>query len=278
MQHCPSCKVDFADDFESCFQCGETLVPGGIEASAGQAQQREAEAVEEEDRRASRRMLALARSLGLALVAVLVLVGLFVVITDDSIPLQKTWTLVHSDADGKPLLEGSHCVRTEARRKELAELSGLVLPPLEEGKTMIVYYPVDSKVVFRRFMPTIVSAHRDGKGIVVHVCPSEKETPASLRLFEGVGRSMLKGLGPRAATKMPRYQVVAVARLASSNETLRFAVPRSLGGTEQEATLQELSKSFVRDIALGAFGSFFGYVIGGGLALFAFFWVLVKFS
>lgn len=198
MKHCPACAQDYVDTFESCFRCRGPLAPGAIEVPAAAA----AVEGEREAETAAAGIRAVATDLLLLVMALGVLGAGYSKLTDTSLPVLAHVVLVLEEAAIPARVPGGGVLASSAAAQGFSQRHGAPLPAFAEGAEMLVYYPIESAVAWRKRMPAIAEVDDLGTELRVVLKPSRESPPAILRMAEQVQRVVAELGAAEAATDL----------------------------------------------------------------------------
>ncbi len=315
MKHCGKCRQDYADKFETCFSCGGALAEGSIEPVAEAAHQRASEDA------AAKAMVAVARTHGtdLALVvsALAAVVGFWFWANDPRLVVAERALAALEEGKVPGFAPaGGGAIRTELERARFQVDHGVALPAMETGREMLVWYPIESEVVYRRRSPEIEGVDDRGAWVEARVRASKHPPPAMLQLVERVMRELdaaaaeldpgllvdpaeLEGLDeaeverrieeaaaraarsvpgarPRASSSRPRIQLVAVARVPLRMGTVRFDVAKALTDPEEPFDAAAMGKQMAAELIFGFFSDLGGWLVFGLAGVVVFVWLTLK--
>ena len=268
MKHCPSCKIDFADKFEDCFQCGAELVEGSIETNEAQVQaQAKEEALAEQE---ARGLLEHVKVGGAFFICFLIGALGLALLLDPTLAIKEQWVVLHQESQQNALLRQAGALKSPRDCQSLAEETGLSLPSPKQGE-MIVYYPITSKKVVPTYKPLIADVRKEDGGVLVTIGRSEEKVSPLLRVL---GAAM-NGMFDKA--KMPTVQFVVTARVEAAEGPIKFRAPNNLGIDENEQTV-DIALDYSAELTMGWTKTFLWYVVFGGIGLIVFTMILLKFA
>jgi len=267
MRHCPTCSLDFADTFDSCYRCGADLVEGSVEVPLEQA-----EVELERTSEAGARVLLERVKTGLVVVAALAAGG-FVASTllSPVLEIKQQWTVIHGAGTHANPVPFGGLIRNGADASALAEETGLTLQAPPEGE-MVVYFPVTYRTLVPTNLPVFKDIRRGGSGIVATLGRSDQKTPSTMRVMGAALSEMARSI----TNSEPTVQYVVAARVPAAPGNVGFRAPADLG-LEQVQNVEEVVQGFAEELTLGWFKSFAMYALGGIFAVGVFVLLILKF-
>ena len=258
MKHCPHCRVDFADKFEQCFQCGEELQEGALEL----------EQTEVADESGARETLERAKVLSVVFLSLVLMILLGYTFLDPSLKVFSQRVLLHQESEEQSLLVSAGALRSAEQCKDLARMSGLKLPAPPKGR-MLIYFPITSKKTVPTYKPIIEEVFVNDGEIVARIARSKEKVSAMQRVL---GSAVDSIFGNR---ERPALQFVLTAEVEARDGPLRFSVPKNLGILEDEQTV-DIALDYSEELTTSWTKSFLLYGLSGVIALFLFSILLLK--